>query len=99
MKLDENGRFVKAEHVLVQELDGEAVLLNMKSEFYFGLDEVGFRMFRLITTADSLKQAYEILASEYDVDPNQLRQDFDRLVRELLESSLISKANEDLDQT
>ena len=33
---------------LFQELDGETVLLNLQSERYYGLDDVGTRMWQLL---------------------------------------------------
>jgi hypothetical protein len=59
--------------VLVSELDGESVLLNLRSQSYFGLDEVGTRFFELLTMADSVQAAYETLLSEYDIDEGTLR--------------------------
>jgi hypothetical protein len=37
---------VPSPEVLVQELEGEAVLLNLASERYFGLDDVGTRIWQ-----------------------------------------------------
>jgi len=75
--------------VLLSELDGEAVLLNLKTETYFGLDEIGTRMWTLATTADSIQAAYETLKNEYEVDPNQLRDDLATLLDTLLEHGLL----------
>ena len=47
------------EDVLVSELDGESVLLNLKSECYFGLDEVGTRLWELLISSESIRGAYE----------------------------------------
>jgi hypothetical protein len=43
-------RAVVPAHVLIRRLDGESVLLNLKSERYFGLDATGTRMWELATT-------------------------------------------------
>jgi hypothetical protein len=43
------------------------VLLNLKSENYFGRDPVGTRMWTLLATSDSIQSAYEALLDEYDV--------------------------------
>jgi hypothetical protein len=86
-------QYQKTDDVLVQELEGEAVLLNLANELYYGLDEVGYRMYTLITSADSLQSAYKTLLQEYDVAPEQLEQDFDRLVEELIASGLIARVD------
>jgi hypothetical protein len=76
-------------NVLVRELDGESVLLNLNSECYFGLDEVGTRMWTLLTASESVQAAYEKLATEYDVDAEQLRQDLDSLIEKLVDQGLL----------
>ena len=93
MEINNQDRYRKPDDVLVQELDGEAVLLSLGHEFYYGLDEVGFRMYQLITSSSSLEIAYEHLLGEYEVAPTQLRQDFEKLVNDLIESNLILKAD------
>lgn len=75
--------------VLLSELDGESVLLNLKTETYFGLDDVGTRMWTLATTADSVQAAYEMLRNEYEVDPDRLRNDLAALLDTLLEHGLL----------
>jgi len=91
METNNQDRYRTPDDVLVQELDGEAVLLSLGHEFYYGLDEVGFRMYQLITSSSSI--AYEHLLGEYEVAPTQLRQDFEKLVNDLIESNLILKAD------
>lgn len=79
-----------APDTMVQELAGEAVLLNLASERYFGLDEVGTRMWQALTTADNVQAAHTALLSEYDVAPDVLRQDLLDLVQQLVEHGLVS---------
>jgi len=75
--------------VLVQELQGESVLLNVKSGRYFGLDEVGTRMWAVLTTAESLQAAGETLLAEYDVDAERMQRDLQNLVEKLVEHGLV----------
>jgi hypothetical protein len=75
--------------VLIRELDGESVALNLDSERYFGLDEVGTRMVMCLSEADSIQTAYEMLLAEYDVDPDTLRQDLQTLIEDLLAHGLV----------
>jgi hypothetical protein len=82
-------RVTVPEYVLIQELDGEAVLLDLKSETYFGLDDVGIRMWQVLTTSPSIQNAYEALLEEYDVTPEQLLQDLNELVTRLVEQGLL----------
>ena len=41
--------------VIFRELDGEAILLNLATGMYFGLDQVGTRLWALITESGSLR--------------------------------------------
>lgn len=80
--------------VLFRMIGDEAVLLNLKTELYLGLDPVGSRMWQLLTTSPSLQAAYDALLQEYEVLPDRLRQDLDRFVGDLLEQSLIEIRSE-----
>ena len=82
------------EYILIRELEGEAVLLNLKTETYFGLDDVGMRMWQVVTTSASIQDAYEALLGEYDVPPEQLRQDLDELLGKLVEQGLVEVSND-----
>ena len=79
--------------VLVSQLDGESVLLKLKSECYFGLDEIGTRIWDLLLASDSIQAAYETVLSEFDVDPEQLRADLTELVDSLVQQGLIEIAS------
>jgi hypothetical protein len=79
--------------VLMRDLGGEAVILNLKSEMYFGLDEVGTRMWAVLTTAPSIEAAFETLRVEYDVAPEKLRGDLEALVGQLLEKGLLEQVD------
>ena len=76
-------------HVMVRHLDGESVLLNLHSERYFGLNEIGTRMWTLLTSSDSIQAAYETLLAEYEVEDEQLRRHLEELVGKLVENGLV----------
>lgn len=75
--------------VLIQELQGESVLLNLRTGRYFGLDQVGTRMWMALTTAESLQAACDSLLSEYEVEGERLQQDLRHLVEELVGHGLV----------
>lgn len=75
--------------VLFQEVGGEAVLLNLASERYFGLDPIGTRIWNLLGTDARLQHAHAALCAEYDVDPARLETDLLTLVDQLAEAGLI----------
>ena len=77
--------------VLVQELAGEAVLLDLDSANYFGLNEVGTRVWQILVEHGSPEKAVEILLDEYEVDEEILREDITMLVSGFLESGLMAE--------
>jgi hypothetical protein len=76
--------------VMIRDVAGESVFLNLDTETYFGLDEVGTRMWQALQKAATVRQAYETLMSEYDVVPDTLRNDLLKLIAELTEHGLLA---------
>ena len=70
-------------------LKGEAVLLNLVDETYYGLDEVGTSMWIRLRDSDSIQDAYESLLAEYEVDPEVLRRDLEELIEKLAARGLV----------
>lgn len=75
--------------VLISRLQEESVILNLDSERYFGLDDIGTRFLSVLTSADSIEAAYQSLAEEYDVDREVLRQDLVALIQNLQQQGII----------
>jgi len=82
-------RALAAPDVLVKELRGEAVLLDLKTERYFGLDPIGTRAWTLLSSQPTIDEAYRAMLDEYDVEPEQLRLDLEDFVVRLRKHGLI----------
>lgn len=78
--------------VLISHLQEESVILNLESERYFGLDDVGTRFLTILTSSESIEAAYEKLLAEYDVDRQALRQDLLGLVEKLIDQGLLIRS-------
>ncbi|MEO8001894.1 MAG: PqqD family protein [Arenimonas sp.] len=76
--------------VLFQEVAGEAVLLNLASERYFGLDPVGTHIWGLINRNMKLQQVHQDLCETYEASPEQLQQDLLALITQLAEAGLVT---------
>ena len=76
--------------VLTQEVDGETVILDLKSDSYFGLDEVGTRIWQLLQEQKDIHAISETMMEEYDVDKNKLEEDILSLLTQLDASGLIT---------
>ena len=86
-------------NVLVRFLGKECVLLNLKSEIYYGLDEIGTRMWQLLTTAARIEDAYTELLAEFDVDTALLRQNLAELLERLADKGLLEIRSGDAEPT
>jgi len=78
------------EGVMFREIAGEAVLLDLNSETYFGLDEIGTRMWSVLLASASIEDAYQVLLDEFDVEPEALRSDLSAFLEKLAGSGLVS---------
>ena len=85
-------RLLRSEDVLFQNLDGEAVLLDLASETYFGLNEVGTRVWELLESSMSLGEIATLLQSEYEVESARAQSDVLDLATRLIKAGLASAA-------
>ena len=85
-------RALRSDDALFQEVGGEAVLLDLASERYFGLDPVGTRIWTLLADHDSLQAVADVLHTEYDAEPERISSDLLLLVGQLAEAGLVKLA-------
>ena len=76
------------------DLSGEAAILNLKSGIYFGLNEVGASIWKLIQEPKTVDEVKDALLQEFDVEPDQCKADLFALLNELLSHGLIEVRNE-----
>jgi hypothetical protein len=82
-------RISASPHVLVREMQGESILLHLDRESYFGLDEVGTRMWNVLVESPTVNDAARLLEDEFDVDGEALWADLHRFVAELEDAGLV----------
>jgi ornithine carbamoyltransferase len=87
--MDLTQKIIFSESVFAQEVDGEMVLLDMNSENYFGLDEVGTTIWQAMQEKEVLQEVYDAMLEQYEVEPEVLEKDLLDFVRKLDESGLI----------
>lgn len=75
--------------VVFRNLDGEAVLLDLASGTYFGLNEVGTRVWQLIEEGQDASAIVDLLANEYAADRVTIAADVARLIDELQSRRLL----------
>ena len=58
--------------VLYRDLEGQAVILDLSSGLYFGLNEVGTRIWTLIGEGRTVADIAQILSHEYAADASSI---------------------------
>ena len=76
--------------VLTQEVGGETVILDLKSESYFGLDEVGTRIWQLLQEQKDIPTITATMLNEYDVEEEQLGKDIQNLITQLNKAGIVT---------
>lgn len=79
--------------VLSRDLQGEAVILNLNTGVYFGLDEVGTRIWHLLEEYQSLQKVLDSMIEEYEVGHAQCAEDLLSFVTKTLEKGLVEVCN------
>ncbi len=75
--------------VLSRDLQGELVILDLNTGVYFGLDQVGTRIWYLLLEHGSLQKVLDSLVEEYEVTEGACAHDLLDFVAKMLEKGLI----------
>jgi hypothetical protein len=75
--------------VLCKDLGEEAILLDLETETYFGLNAVGNRLFKLLTGAGTIREAFDTMLAEYEVPAEVLERDMVALIDDLVGRGLL----------
>ena len=81
---------------LYSEIDSEAVILDVNSGTYFGLNEVSKSVWQILQTPSSSKQVIEKILAEYEVSEEEAAKDVEGLLKEMLGSGLVEVVNEEV---
>ena len=80
---------VAAKDQVSSDLAGETVLLSMQSAMYYGLDEVGSRIWELVREPIRVSDIRDSITREYEVEPERCEADVLEFLRELADKGLI----------
>ena len=78
-----------SDDAIFRELGDEAVVLDLASGTYFGLNGVALRIWQLIDRFGSLQAVRDALVNEFDVDAATATRDLSSLVHELSARGLV----------
>lgn len=83
-------RIVIPEDVIISKVEQEIVLLNLESEQYYALDDIGARIWELLNDKGETMTVVEQITAEYDVAEADFRQDLATLIMNLHTAGLVS---------
>jgi hypothetical protein len=83
-----------SERALYQQIENEMVILDLAKEQYYGLDDVGARMWQLIVQHEDTATVLKELGSYYDVDEAVLSKDLSDLIAKLINAGLLTVCTE-----
>ena len=84
MPLSLDDQLTISPEVMFRHLNDEAVLLDLESGTYFGLNDVGARTWQLIVEHARLSAVLDVLVQEYAVDRGAVERDLLELAEQLV---------------
>jgi pyrroloquinoline quinone biosynthesis protein D len=78
-----------AEHVVARTLDDDTVLLNLHTEEYYSLGDVGSRIWDLVDGKRTVAEIVDVIAAEYTADRAEVTKDTCDLLEDLAREGLI----------
>ena len=94
LEISENTTISPTQGQISSELDDEAIILNLNSGIYYGLNEVGARVWELIQQPQSFRELLDALLEEYDVSIEGCKQDLTKILLDLKNAGLVEVSNE-----
>ena len=92
--ISEKSIVVSVKNQVSSDLGGEAVILNMSTGTYHGLNEVGARVWNLIEQPQVVKDIQQTLLQEYEIESSVCSDDLLALLKDLQNAGLIEVKNE-----
>lgn len=80
---------VAAANQVSANMGGEEVILDLTAGIYYGLDEVGARIWSLIGEPRSVASILDAILSEYEVEPDRCLTDLQELLESLSKAKLV----------
>jgi hypothetical protein len=91
---DAKARVVATDRQVACEVGGEAVILHLDEGVYYGLNEVGARVWQLVQKPLTLAEIVDAIVAEYEVERGQCLSDIQQLVAGLAEHKLVIVSDE-----
>lgn len=87
--LNESMKLQRHPDVHSREFEGETVMMDESLMHYFGLNQIGTRVWELLEQPVTLATICQILTQEFDVSESQCHADVSPFLNQLLENNII----------
>lgn len=94
MKLDLSSVIVQNEGHIAANMDGEKVMMNVKTSKYYNLGEIGGSIWDLTTAPIKISEVINRLTAEYDVSREQCEEQVITFLKNLQKEGLIQIGQE-----
>ena len=89
INIELNSIVVAAADQVSCDLEGDAAILNLKTGVYYGLDDIGASLWRMLNEPRRVDELVEALLGEYEVDREECQRDVIALLGELAVRGLV----------
>ena len=86
---DTEGHWHPDPDVITQLVEGETVLVHLKTNEIYALNPTATRAWDMLASGSSPDEIQEALLQDFDVPPDQLRDEIDTLISALVEKKLL----------
>ena len=92
MSLAGDESFVLRDDLIIEEIDGEVVVLDLAGNQYFGLNEVAFLIWEVIDEEQAtLDEIVAEIVDSFDVSEDEARADASAYIGQLLDAGLATR--------
>ena len=82
-------KYQLADHVSFTDLEGDAVLLDLNSGAFFGLNHVGAQLLSELRAHNSIEDSIQKIAHQYNESKTTVADDINELIEQLVAKKLI----------
>ena len=93
-EVSERSTVVAARDQVSSDLGGEVAILDLTGGVYYGLDEVGSRIWELVQKPIVIEQIQATIIEEYDADGERVEQDVRAFLQQLADEGLVEITDE-----
>ncbi len=90
----ERSTVVVAENQVSSDLGKEVAILDLGAGMYYGLNEVGARIWELVQEPRTVEEIQAVILDEYEVDPASGKRDVLALLQQLADNRLVEVRDE-----